>query len=253
MVQVVLQNYYVASVSGGKDSLYMLKVLFENRNQYPLHALLHCDLEIDYPVANNVIDYMEKEANKLGLPMIRVKPIFTFNEGIQKYGYPTRKARWCNKWKLSGIENFRQSIKSTGKRLIQYIGYCYDEDKRFKINPNTQGDFDLIYPLAQHKIKEEDVLNWARNINIFGDYYLYNKRMGCMFCPMQSRDNLAYLKYSQPDIYNQYMKSVNEYEEKMSLKLGRPFSVWHSIPKYNTKYMMHRAEQIFYEKFCKVE
>ena len=88
MNKVVLQNYYVASVSGGKVSLYMLKVLFENRNQYPLHALLHCDLEIDYPVANNVIDYMEKEANKLGLPMIRVKPIFTFNEGIQKYGYP---------------------------------------------------------------------------------------------------------------------------------------------------------------------
>jgi hypothetical protein len=70
---------------------------------------------------------------------------------------------------------------------------------------------------------------------------------------MQSRDNLAYLKYSQPDIYNEYMKAVNEYEQKMSLKLGRPFSVWHSIPKYNTEYMMKKADAIYYEKFCKVE
>lgn len=38
-----------ASVSGGKDSLYMMDVIFNNLGKYPLDGVVHFELEIDYP------------------------------------------------------------------------------------------------------------------------------------------------------------------------------------------------------------
>lgn len=46
---LVLRPSYWASVSGGKDSLYMLKYILTNIDKYPLDGVIHFELEIDYP------------------------------------------------------------------------------------------------------------------------------------------------------------------------------------------------------------
>ena len=46
---VVLRPSDWASVSGGKDSLYMLMLILSRPDKYPLDGVVHFELEIDYP------------------------------------------------------------------------------------------------------------------------------------------------------------------------------------------------------------
>ena len=62
---IALRPSYWASVSGGKDSLYMLNYILHNLDRYPLDGVVHFELEIDYPFIHNVIDYMETECSEL--------------------------------------------------------------------------------------------------------------------------------------------------------------------------------------------
>ena len=59
--EIVLKPSHWASVSGGKDSLYMLLYILLNLDKYPLDGVVHFELEIDFPFIKNVIDYMESE------------------------------------------------------------------------------------------------------------------------------------------------------------------------------------------------
>lgn len=54
--KIALRPSYWASVSGGKDSLYMLNLILHNLDRYPLDGVVHFELEIDYPFIHDVID-----------------------------------------------------------------------------------------------------------------------------------------------------------------------------------------------------
>jgi tRNA(Ile)-lysidine synthase TilS/MesJ len=47
--EIQLTPTYWASVSGGKDSLFMLNMILHNLDRYPLNGVVHFELEIDYP------------------------------------------------------------------------------------------------------------------------------------------------------------------------------------------------------------
>lgn len=165
MNNVILQPVYWASVSGGKDSLYMLKLIWENPARYPLHGVFHIELEIDYPFIKNVIDYMEKECKQRGIPFIRIHPRQTWDSLYYKLGFPSKLVRWCNdRYKLSALDDFKKYLKQFNEKPIQYIGFCADETKRLKNN----GD---IYPLAENGITEDSILTWAKNTDLFEGFY----------------------------------------------------------------------------------
>ena len=50
---------YWASVSGGKDSLFMLSLILNNTDKYPLNGVVHFELEIDYPFVKDVVVYLD--------------------------------------------------------------------------------------------------------------------------------------------------------------------------------------------------
>ena len=94
--ELALRPSYWASVSGGKDSLFMLNLILHNLDKYPLDGVVHFELEIDYPFIKNVIDYMQSECERFGIRFVRLKPPKTWNELYEKYGFPSRMTRWCN-------------------------------------------------------------------------------------------------------------------------------------------------------------
>ena len=228
-----LKPTYWASVSGGKDSLYMLNLILHNLDRYQLDGVVHFELEIDYPFIKNVIDYMENECKKHNINFIRIKPRKSWYELYEKYGMPTRKARWCNsKYKLDALNQLKEFMKKQGSYVVSYIGYCVDEVNRYeKIKENE------IYPLVDFNISEDKILEWAKTIPLFNNYYKTQRRCGCMFCPMTSRINLAYLLKYYPEKYVELMNLSKETEKKREKELGRCFSVWSSNPKYNTDYV----------------
>lgn len=221
--EIVLRPSYWASVSGGKDSLYMLNLILHNLDRYRLDGVVHYELEIDFPFIKDVIDYMENECKKYGIPFVRIKPRKTWKELYDKYGFPSRRVRWCNgKYKMDAQKQLKEFLKSQGGRLISYIGYCVDEEKRYK----NKKDKDLIYPLVENNIYEYDILQWAKNVSIFNDFYKYNRRCGCMFCPMSSLQNMAYLLKYYPNEYNEFMRLAKETEVFREKELNKPFSVF---------------------------
>lgn len=140
-------------------------------------------------------------------------------------------------------------LKANGKKSVMYIGFCADEYKRFKYELNDRNEnVRQIYPLAENGINELDIWEWAKTQEIFNDYYKWNKRCGCICCPMSSIDNLVYTKVYYPQEYKKYMSLALETEKALEEKLGRKFSVWASDPKYNTEYKMRRVEEIIRQR-----
>lgn len=235
---------YWASVSGGKDSLYMLNLILHNLDRYPLDGVVHFELEIDYPFIHDVVNYMEQECKRAGIPFLRIKPRKTWKELYDKYGFPTRKARWCNsKYKLDCKKQLNDFLKSKGCYAITYIGYCADEQNR--ANAKSRNKLKQVYPLIENGILEDTILEWAKTQSIFKDFYKYNKRCGCMLCPMQSLSEQAYLAKYYPLHYAEMNSLASETEIKREKELRRSFSVWASNPKYNTQYRDRRI----YEKY----
>ena len=250
--EIALRPSYWASVSGGKDSLYMLNVILHNLDKYPLNGVVHFELEIDYPFIYDVIDYMQAECERFGIKFIRIKPMRTWNELYEKYGYPTRTARWCNsKYKLMAKKRLQEFMKSQGFYTVFYIGYCADEEKRFAKRVNLQKV--ERYPLVEEGIEEKTILEWAKKQAIFNHYYETQKRCGCMYCPMSSFINYAYLYKYYPENFNYMIEKMRETEEKVGYKQKRKFSCISSNPKYNAGYLENIVKNKWIKKLEELE
>ena len=183
--ELALRPSYWANVSGGKDSVFMLKLILHNLDKYPLDGVVHFELEIDYPFIKNVIDYMQSECERFGIRFVRIKPTKTWSELYERYGFPTRVARWCNdKYKLTAKKQLEEFMKSQGFYIVSYIGYCADEEKRFAKRVDLQKV--ERYPPVEENIEETTIWQWAKTQSIFNHYYETQKRCGCMYCPMSS-------------------------------------------------------------------
>lgn len=239
--EMTLNPTYWANVSGGKDSWYMLNVILSNPTKYPLNGIVYFDLEIDYPFIKDVINLMKERVKPLGIPFLCIKPRNNWNDLYNKYGYPDRIVRWCNSsYKLDCLKQLEEWEKSKGNQVISYIGYCVDEVKRYgKRNKDNER-----YPLVEENIEERYILEWARKQTIYNDFYSYNDRCGCIGCPMSSMKNEVYNYLYYNNIWHNYMELALETEKIREMKLGRPFSVWQSNPKYNTEYRMKRVKEL---------
>ena len=245
--EIALRPSYWASVSGGKDSLYMLNYILHNLDRYPLDGVVHFELEIDFPFIHDVIDYMESECKRFGIRFVRIKPRKTWEELYKKYGFPTRKGRWCNSaYKLDAKRQLSEWMNSLGYYVVNYIGYCADEERRFNKRLNAQKV--ERYPLVENGIIEDVIWEWAKTQPIFNHFYETNKRCGCMYCPMSSYLNFAYLYKYYPDNFYYMINKMKETEKMREEELGRPFSVISSNPKYNAYYL----ENIIKTKWLKI-
>ena len=224
---IALRPSYWASVSGGKDSLYMLKIILSNLDKYPLDGVVHFELEIDYPFIKNVIDYMEEECKRYGIRFVRIRPRKTWQELYKKYGFPSRTRRWCNsEYKLDAKRQLCNFMKGLGYSVITYIGYCKDEITRY----SKRSVLFERYPLVEEGVNEDTILEWARDVPLFNDFYKYNRRCGCMYCPLSSYTTLAYICKYYPESYESMIKMMKDTEIKDALKYkdkgySKPFTI----------------------------
>lgn len=212
---VTIRPIHYACVSGGKDSLFMLGLILSSPDKYPLDCVVHYELEIDWPWCNAVIDEMEKRCSKIGIPFYRIKPSKTWNELYEKYDIPTRRCRWCNSdYKLNAEKQVIKWIESQSCRPIAYIGFCKDEEKRFKYQIGEWEKEAVCYPLAEEGYEESTILEWAKTQPIFNDWYKYFTRQGCMICPMLTRKELAYLYKYHPNKFEDWINKIEKYEQR---------------------------------------
>ena len=87
MNDLTLRPIHYASVSGGKDSLYMLGLILQMPDKYPLDMVVNFELEIEWRVAKNVVEDMERRCRRAGIKFIRIKPRIRWDELYEKYGF----------------------------------------------------------------------------------------------------------------------------------------------------------------------
>lgn len=212
-----LRPIHYACVSGGKDSLYMLGVILKHPEKYPLDVVINYDLEIDWPWVKRSVDQIEAMCKKANITFWRIKPRKKWIDLYAKYYMPTRRARWCNsEYKLDCEKQMIEWIKSQNCRPIAYIGFCADEERRFRYELGNWEKGTCCYPLAEEGITEDIILEWARTKPIFNDWYKYFNRQGCMICPMLTRKELAYLYKYERENFEKYFTYVKEYEERFN-------------------------------------
>lgn len=248
---IALRPSYWASVSGGKDSLFMLNFILHNLDKYPLDGVVHFELEIDYPFIKDVIDYMESECKRFGIPFVRIKPRQTWEELYEKYGYPHRVARWCNsKYKLDAKAQLNEFLNKQGFYAVCYIGYCADEEKRFAKRTSLQRV--ERYPLVEEQIYENSILEWAKTQPIFNNFYLTNRRCGCMGCAMSKMISWAYLLKYYPDKFDYFIDKMRKHEEKVSERKRRKWYMF-GKGKYGVDYLENIVKTKWLKKLNEME
>lgn len=94
--RIALRPVRYASVSGGKDSLYMLLHILQNQSKYPLDMVVNFDLEIDWPFTKECVSKIEELCSKAGILFWRIRPRRSFYDYFARYGMPGFGIRWCN-------------------------------------------------------------------------------------------------------------------------------------------------------------
>lgn len=218
---VKLRPIHYASVSGGKDSFYMLNLILHNLDKYPLDMVVHFELEIDWEWSKKVIDLMESRLKGCGIKFVRIRPRVTWKELFDKYGFPNAHAKWCNlEYKLDCKKQLNDWIISQNCRPVAYMGICADEKKRFKYDIGDWHNQDCCYPLAEEGIEEWEILEWARTQPIFENYYKYFGRQGCKLCPFLTMKEMAYLLKTDPETFEYMFDCIKDTEHRLRADKG---------------------------------
>ena len=231
----VNQTFYVASLSGGKDSVAMVvRLIEENR---PLTHVVFYDsgMEFDsiYEVVRKVqtlcieheIQFVWLKPGTNFLIDMLIKPIAYRNGEGFHYGYDWcgGACRWGTANKVKAISEFTSSLDG---KIVEYVGIAYDEPKRVK---------DKVYPLVEWKMTEADALRYCREHGfnwLEGDVDLYDvlKRVSCWCC---RNKNLQELR-----AYYHFLPKYWELLKGLQSRIDRPF--------YHNQFTIFDLE----ERFC---
>lgn len=152
---------FIASLSGGKDSLAMvLKLIEENK---PLTKVVNFDEGMNFESVKHNVDKVEPIIKEYGAELVRLEPKEPFlmlmfakpvnkRDGTYKYGYDWCGAntRWMTTIKNQTIDKYQKSLGE----YVEYVGIAADEQHRIK--PNK------IYPLIEWGMTEKDCLQYCR-------------------------------------------------------------------------------------------
>jgi len=199
-----------ASISGGKDSSYIVKWVIENK--IPITGFM-CALirKHEEPDMVEHIYRLKKYAEKNGYPFI----IMENKNDIEPYmaevitqknspqygkprGFPLKFSPcWISRdWKLKLLNRFaKQREVISSFPIIKYIGYTIDEPspkRQKRIKDYIAGNFEenIRYPLVDMKIKESDCLERIKECGLYCQTHIDYPRSGCWFCqksPVESR------------------------------------------------------------------
>lgn len=203
---------YVACLSGGQDSAYMLIWLLEHG--YPIDAVIHVnvmatdDLSADFP---EVETYLEQLSIYTGFPITYLyKGGVTFErmfynqlkKGKKKgeiYGFPYTLGAWCqSRLKQQVLDRYFAEL---GPNHVRYVGITAEEPIRYeRLSPNC------CAPLYENGITSRTCADELRLRGLQNPLYEKFARQGCWFCPKQSLDSLRVLRRDYPDYWKMLLK-----------------------------------------------
>ena len=217
---------YIATISGGKDSVTMCDLLLKKKNHidYIVFTDTLLEFKLMYPYIEKVKAYFKSRYRVAEKKFIILKPNTTFEEWcfgtIKKdnakrvgaiRGIPSSTEAgicyWRRESKIYPMERF---VKTLNDEVTFYIGYTLDENRSIA---NTE-KITYEYPLQNiFKMSERDCQQYLINQEMENPLYKYFSRTGCGVCPFQS-DRAFFQIYKHFKEDWEYMKWIEARLEK---------------------------------------
>lgn len=161
-------KYYVANISGGKDSMAMLIVLLAN--DCPIDEVIFFDTGWEFDCIYKNIEVVQAICSEHNIKFTVLKPDKSFDYLMFDYKFNKRAKpheeqigkSWCGglcRWgtfeKVKTINNYFKQSEYVDKLIFHYIGLANDEQKRISKNKDPH----KIYPLNMFQITEQMALD----------------------------------------------------------------------------------------------
>ena len=206
-------NFHAVSLSGGKDSSYLLLQMIER--DMPIDAVLSADTGMEFP---EMYDHLQKLDDLLlrerGIHITTLRhpkgfEWLMFDEPKQKpktlenrarlgippcgNGWPGIRVRWCTGQLKTHLISKEVNRLKREKNALHYIGIAADEAWRCKGEQ---------YPLVDWGITEAQALRgcYDRGFDFGGLYRIYH-RASCWCCPFQRIDERRKLRRHHPELW----------------------------------------------------
>lgn len=158
---------YIASFSGGKDSLAMVLWLIENKKS--LDYVVYYDTGMDFAAIYRVVDRVKHLCEETGIQFVRLHPRTGFVYDMlcrpvkHKDGSTGRGYSWCGGTCRWGITAKNKAISDFKKKLnaevYDYVGIALDETSRIHTNEYHGRLLPLVYDA---KMTEAECLAYCR-------------------------------------------------------------------------------------------
>lgn len=221
---------YVASCSGGKDSVATL--LLAALHNEPLDEAVYSEVMFDRNTSGEVPEHRDFIyarlkpfcENELGCKFTILHSGKTyedvFNHVIVRGPYKgmTRGFVWPGKCAVNRdckLPPIRAYNKALSPETVSYIGIAADEQKRLGRLNGTQN----ISLLAKYDYTEDDARQLCEKYDLLSPCYQHTKRNGCWFCPNASNSELWHIIQHHSKLFDrliEWEKTDNLYHRRLT-------------------------------------
>lgn len=234
---------YIATISGGKDSVTMCDLLL--KNGYQVDYIVFTDTLNEFKEMYQYLDKVEEYfKRRYGKEITRLYPTKTFEDNIfrtrvkgnmegRPAGLPNASNTYCEWRRDAKIAPFDKWAKDKGDHKI-YIGITLDEVHRC-----NRDDEKFLYPLVDiFKMSERDCKQYLINEDMENPLYKHFTRTGCANCHFQSDNDYYKIWKHYPKVWETFRdleKRIQPYDTEYK----------HWFTKFRT---CEDMEKIFIEK-----
>ena len=211
-------NFHAISLSGGKDSSYLLLQMIERG--MPIDAVLSADTGMEFPEMYGHLEklddllYRERGIHITTLRHPKGFEWLMFDEPKQKpktlenrarlgippcgNGWPGIRVRWCTGQLKTHLISKEVNRLKREKNALHYVGIAADEAWRCKGEQ---------YPLVDWGVTEAEALRgcYDRGFDFGGLYEIYH-RASCWCCPFQRIEELRRLRKHHPELWDKLIE-----------------------------------------------
>ena len=204
------RKIYIASFSGGKDSL--ATIILAHENNEPLDEIIFSEVMFDKNISGEYPEQMDFIKNKCAPLFEKWGYKFTILHSDKTYmdifyhinrkgnnigavrGFPM--SGRCDINKSCKIKSIKDYFKNKDN-FIQYIGIAMDEPKRLERLHKGENKISL---LEKYGYTEEMAMQKCKEYDLVSPIYSFAKRGGCWFCPNARMGELKYLYENHIDL-----------------------------------------------------
>ena len=214
----------IVSLSGGKDSTFMLHEMIRRGEQ--IDEIINVDTTAEF---DGMYKHMELMCKEFDITVLKPEHDFEhymFDEvmktskraGQKGYGWANPNYIWCRKkLKLEVIDKYIR--EKYGKDVLMNIGIAFDEYDRY--------NFDFVktrkrYPLIEWKVTELEALKGCYDLGYHWDG-LYKRffRVSCWCCPLQSIKDLYVLYTYYPELW----QKLRDYDNRQGARFRKDYTL----------------------------